>query len=115
MLNKHYEMLLPWVRALLFLSYPLHPPNKPNQVRDAILYPLLCPALFVFGGKDGFYTPKIYEQVKQKKRKQKGPEGLVTFNEVILPLSNHSLYNRKSDCDHALAAQIIPWMKSQTD
>jgi uncharacterized protein len=38
--------------ALLFLSYPLHPPNKPAQLRTAHFPQLHTPALFVHGSKD---------------------------------------------------------------
>src|SRR6266478_2202291 len=34
-------------RALLLLSYPLHPPEKPHQLRTAHLPKLRIPALFV--------------------------------------------------------------------
>ncbi|HEX4191667.1 MAG TPA: alpha/beta fold hydrolase [Stellaceae bacterium] len=42
--------------ALLLLSYPLHPPNKPAQLRTQHFPLLRVPALFVSGTKDGFGT-----------------------------------------------------------
>ena len=42
--------------ALLLLSYPLHPPNKPVQLRTQHFPRLRVPALFVSGTKDGFGT-----------------------------------------------------------
>jgi predicted alpha/beta-hydrolase family hydrolase len=42
--------------ALLLLSYPLHPPNKPEQLRTAHFPALRTPALFVHGTKDPFGT-----------------------------------------------------------
>jgi predicted alpha/beta-hydrolase family hydrolase len=42
--------------ALLLLSYPLHPPKKPEQMRTAHFPNLNTPALFVSGSKDGFGT-----------------------------------------------------------
>lgn len=44
------------VEALLLLSYPLHPPNKPNQLRTAHFPSLRTPALFVHGTNDPFGT-----------------------------------------------------------
>lgn len=38
--------------GLLFLSYPLHPPGKPDQLRDAHLTEISCPMLFVAGDRD---------------------------------------------------------------
>lgn len=40
--------------GLLLLSYPLHPPDKPEQLRTAHLPKLRTPALFVHGGRDPF-------------------------------------------------------------
>lgn len=42
--------------ALLLLSYPLHPPNKPGQLRTAHFPELRTPALVVQGTKDPFGT-----------------------------------------------------------
>ena len=40
--------------ALLLLSYPLHPPQRPNELRTAHFPRLETPALFVSGARDGF-------------------------------------------------------------
>jgi uncharacterized protein len=42
------------VDALLLLSYPLHPPSKPKQLRTDHLPNLQIPALFVHGTQDPF-------------------------------------------------------------
>jgi len=42
------------VEGLLLLSYPLHPPGKPVQLRTAHFSELRTPALFVSGTKDAF-------------------------------------------------------------
>jgi predicted alpha/beta-hydrolase family hydrolase len=44
--------------ALLLLSYPLHPPDKPTQLRTAHFPQLRTPALFVSGTKDPFGSPE---------------------------------------------------------
>jgi predicted alpha/beta-hydrolase family hydrolase len=44
--------------GVVFLGYPLHPPGKPQQRRDAHLATLVCPALFVQGSRDAFGTPE---------------------------------------------------------
>jgi predicted alpha/beta-hydrolase family hydrolase len=43
-------------RALLLLSYPLHPPGKPAMLRTAHFSRLRSPALFVHGTADPFAT-----------------------------------------------------------
>jgi len=44
------------VDAMLLLSYPLHPPKAPTQLRTAHFSALHTPALFVHGARDGFGT-----------------------------------------------------------
>ena len=42
------------VSGLLLLSYPLHPPRKPDQLRTQHLPNLRTPSLFVHGTRDPF-------------------------------------------------------------
>ena len=42
------------VAGLLLLSYPLHPPRKPEQLRTQHFFNLQTPALFVEGTRDPF-------------------------------------------------------------
>lgn len=42
--------------GLLLLSYPLHPPRKPNQLRTGHFPKLSTPAFFVHGTRDPFGT-----------------------------------------------------------
>lgn len=42
------------VAGLLLLSYPLHPPRKPSELRTAHFPRLTTPSLFVHGGRDPF-------------------------------------------------------------
>jgi uncharacterized protein len=42
--------------GLLLLSYPLHPPQKPNQLRTSHFPKLTTPAFFVHGTRDPFAT-----------------------------------------------------------
>jgi predicted alpha/beta-hydrolase family hydrolase len=44
------------VERLLLLSYPLHPPRRPEELRTAHFPSLQTPALFVHGACDGFGT-----------------------------------------------------------
>ena len=47
--------------GLLLLSYPLHPPEKPDQLRTKHLPKLQTPALFVSGSQDPFGSPSELE------------------------------------------------------
>jgi predicted alpha/beta-hydrolase family hydrolase len=49
--------------GLIFLGYPLHPPGKPERLRDKPLYLLPCPALFVEGSRDPFCRLDLLGQV----------------------------------------------------
>jgi len=54
------------VEGLVFLGYPLHPPGKPDRVRDEHLYTLEIPMLFVQGTADPFATPAVLGPVLDK-------------------------------------------------
>ena len=45
------------IHALVLLGYPLHPPGRPAQRRDAHLTGVQRPMLFVQGARDAFGTP----------------------------------------------------------
>ena len=51
------------VSALLLLSYPLHPPRKPEQQRTQHLPDLRTPTLFVHGTRDPFGSIAEIERV----------------------------------------------------
>jgi predicted alpha/beta-hydrolase family hydrolase len=44
--------------GLVFLGYPLHPPGRPEKLRDAHLKDVRAPMLFVQGSRDAFGTPE---------------------------------------------------------
>jgi predicted alpha/beta-hydrolase family hydrolase len=48
--------------GLLLLSYPLHPPRKPEQLRTQHLFHLSTPTLFVHGTRDPFGSIAEIEQ-----------------------------------------------------
>jgi uncharacterized protein len=49
---EHWDL----VNGLLLLSYPLHPPGKPDQLRTQHFPQFRTPALFVHGTRDPFAT-----------------------------------------------------------
>ena len=49
------------VAALVLVSYPLHPPGKPDRLRTEHFPQLDLPCLFVSGRKDAFATPAELE------------------------------------------------------
>ena len=48
--------------GLVFQSYPLHPPGKPERLRDAHLTRIAVPMLFVSGTRDSFATRELLEK-----------------------------------------------------
>jgi predicted alpha/beta-hydrolase family hydrolase len=45
--------------GLVFLGYPLHPPGKPERIRDAHLGRIALPMLFLQGTRDPFAAPDL--------------------------------------------------------
>ena len=49
-------------RGLVLISYPLHPPGKPDRLRTEHFAGLAVPCLFVSGTRDSFGTPNELEE-----------------------------------------------------
>jgi predicted alpha/beta-hydrolase family hydrolase len=47
--------------GLLLLAYPLHPPGRPERLRDTHLSEIRVPMLFVQGTRDAFARPDLLE------------------------------------------------------
>jgi predicted alpha/beta-hydrolase family hydrolase len=56
----------PHIGALVFLGYPLHPPGRPDKLRDAHLPQIKAPMLFIQGERDTFGTPDELRAVFKK-------------------------------------------------
>lgn len=74
--------------ALVFLGYPLHAPGRPERLRDAHLYEIDAPMLFVEGTRDPFCPLGTLEGVRAK---LKAPNDLVVISD-----GDHSFKVRKS-------------------
>ena len=76
------------VDALLLLSYPLHPPQRPNELRTVHFPHLQTPALFVSGARDGFgSTEELLAALK----------AIPARNELLtVPSAGHELLNKRN-------------------
>jgi predicted alpha/beta-hydrolase family hydrolase len=70
--------------GLLLLSYPLHPPGKPERRRIEHLPALRVPTLFVHGDRDPFGTP---EEIEAARALIPAPTSL-----LVIPRSAHALH-----------------------
>jgi len=52
--------------GLVFLGYPLHPPGKPEALRDKHLYGLNVPMLFLQGSHDPFASGNLLDTVVER-------------------------------------------------
>jgi predicted alpha/beta-hydrolase family hydrolase len=80
------------VAKLLLLSYPLHPPNKPGQLRTDHFPHLRTPVAFVHGSKDPFASP---EELRAALEIVPAPTSL-----VIVERAGHDLARGKFDVSH---------------
>jgi len=74
--------------ALVLVSYPLHPPGRPDRLRTDHFHDLHLPCLFVSGRRDAFATPSELEQ------ETAAIPGPVTVDFVD---GDHSLRSRESE------------------
>lgn len=85
------------VAGLVLLSYPLHPPGKPDRLRTEHFGDLTVPVLFVSGTRDPFATP---EELEHHSAAIPGPVEL-----VLLDGEPH----RPRD-DAAVVAAVADWI-----
>ncbi len=85
------------VESLLLLSYPLHPPRRPDQLRTQHFPRLQTPALFVHGTRDGFGSLEEMEAAL----------ALIPARTQMLPVegAGHELLNPRNRA--TLAALIV--------
>lgn len=75
-------------QGLVFLGYPLHPPGRPDRLRDAHLYEIEVPMLFVEGTRDPFCPLETLDGVRAR---------LEAANDlVVIDDGDHSFRVRKS-------------------
>lgn len=86
--------------GLVLISYPLHPPGKPEQLRTAHLPAIAVPVLFVSGTRDTFGTPAELEAAG---RLVAGP-----VDHVWLEGGDHGLRRRDPD----VVAAAVGWSDS---
>ena len=89
------------VAALVLVSYPLHPPGRPERLRTAHFPDLALPCLFVSGRRDAFAAPA------ELARETEAIPGAVT---LVFVDGDHSL--RKSES--AVADIVAPWLADLT-
>src|SRR5580692_6976331 len=85
------------VAALVLVSYPLHPPGRPDRLRTAHFPDLHLPCLFVSGRRDAFGTP---EELRGETEAIPGP---VTLEFVD---GDHSLRKRNPEVADVVAAWL---------
>ncbi|HUC04303.1 MAG TPA: alpha/beta family hydrolase [Acidimicrobiales bacterium] len=85
------------VAALVLVSYPLHPPDRPDRLRTAHFGELRVPCLFVSGRRDAFGTPDELEL------HTKGIPGPVT---LALVDGDHGLRRREAEVAEIVAAWL---------
>ena len=97
------------IHGVVLLGYPLHPPGRPEQRRDAHLPAVARPMLFVQGSRDTLGTPAEFEPMLAHVSPR--PEL------HIVEGGDHSFKVRKSGRDQRAATYaetqdaIVAWMQ----
>lgn len=88
------------VLGLALISYPLHPPGKPDRLRTEHLPALDVPCLFVSGTRDAFGTP---DELQAATGTIPGP-----VTHVWIEGGDHSLRRK----DAQVAAVVADWIRT---
>lgn len=87
------------VAGLILVSYPLHPPGKPENLRTGHFPRITVPTLCISGTKDTFGTPA---ELRKHFRRVRGD---VTWS--LVEKKGHDL----KDCDELVAETVRAWVK----
>lgn len=87
--------------ALVLVSYPLHPPGRPEKLRSDHFPELEVPCLFVSGTRDAFGTPAEFEKALSR------IPGRVTLEWI--EGKDHALRG----CDPVVAATVVAWLQKE--
>jgi len=85
------------VAALVLVSYPLHPPGRPERLRTAHFADLHVPCLFVSGRRDAFGAPA---ELRHEAEAIRGP---VTLDFID---GDHSLRKRNPEVADIVASWL---------
>lgn len=86
--------------GLVLVSYPLHPPGKPERLRTDHFPQITVPCLFVSGTRDAFGTPAELEGAVQ------AIPGRTEFEWV--EGKDHAMRGT----DPSVAATVVAWMRA---
>lgn len=99
------------LHGLVFLGYPLHPPNRPGQLRVDHWPALKLPALFVQGERDAFGTP---DELREHLPKYAGRADLLVVEGADHSLKPPKRATRSAAETHAwIQDEIAGWVQAQ--
>ncbi len=97
------------IAGLVFLGYPLHPPGKPEQLRDAHLPSIREPMLFIQGARDAFGTP---DELRPILKRLKTPVELCPVEEADHSLKVPKKASRsQAEVDAFVLATVEAWIR----
>jgi predicted alpha/beta-hydrolase family hydrolase len=85
--------------GLLLLSYPLHPPGKPESLRTAHFRSIVCPSLWLHGASDPFAT---FDELTAAVALVAGKSQIVE-----IPQAGHDLARGKFDIESQVVAPFM--------
>lgn len=88
------------LKGLVLISYPLHPPGKPDRLRVEHLPDVAVPTLFVSGDRDSFGTPDELRQWTATMPKK------AKVRHLVIEGRGHDL----KACDHTIAGAVADFL-----
>ncbi len=96
--------------GLIFLGYPLHPPGKKDQLRDAHLYDLQAPLMFFAGSRDPFCDLALLHPILDR-LKSDWDLDIIEGGDHSFRLPKSANISQQEVHDHILG-KTVEWLKA---
>ena len=97
--------------GLVFLAYPLHPPGKPEKLRDSHLPAITAPMLFVQGTRDAFAREDLLNSLIDRLEDRAELHRVESADHSFRVLKSSG--RSAADVDEEVQSSLFGWLERQ--
>jgi uncharacterized protein len=97
------------IKGIVLLGYPLHPPGRPDQLRDAHLPAVRRPMLFIQGSRDAFGTPTELNPILERLSPQPTLQ-IVEGGDHSFKIAGAGAKEKQAEVHATIETAIVEWI-----